>query len=99
MRESFIVISVYALIALAMAIAIAYLLGPTIDDLYVQLLATDMGSYVNTYRDQHIPPLRNATVLALALGIAYPFGWWVAKTFQRESEYNPYEYQYNQRLR
>jgi hypothetical protein len=82
-----------------MVVSLTYLLADPIDTLYANFLGADMGSYVNTYRDIHIPVLRQATIIVFALGCASPFGWMIAKVFEKESEYNPYEYNFGRRFR
>ena len=87
MRESFTMISILFITFLFMSLIIAYILSGPIDLFYLAILNADVTGYENTY----IPYYRSATIMVFALGIASPFGWLVAKVFEREVEYDPYQ--------
>jgi len=94
--ESFTVIAVTALALFFVMYVLTYTLAEPIDDIYEALLDSDMGEDVNPYKNEYIPYYRTATILAFALIIVGPFGWWFAKVFSKD----PYEgYYYEQQRR
>jgi small neutral amino acid transporter SnatA (MarC family) len=91
MRKSYTMISLIFLTFLFMVLVLTYVIADPIDQVYVALLNANT-TLADTYENTYIPYYRSATIMALALGVAAPFGYLVVEVFHREEEYNPYEY-------
>jgi hypothetical protein len=91
MRESYTIISVTFLALLMMMLILTYLLSGPIDDIYTSLLNIDFGADVNSKTAEYIPIYREATILVFALAVAMPFGWLVAKVFNKDTYDDPYD--------